>query len=283
MIYHRNMEKLYKIENLVCSYKNSGIVLKINELIIPSKKITVLLGVSGAGKSTILETLGLMNDTIDSGTISFYPNNGMEKLELGTVWTNKTKYISKIRNDYFSFIFQNTNLMPNFTAMENVCITQMIQGKSYEAAKITANTMMEIVGLNMIDSEKRVQELSGGQQQRLAFIRAITPDFTVLFGDEPTGNLDELNSAELMKVIKDEIKHKAKSAIIVSHNITLALEYADCIILIDKPKGKPYGEITSQSVFHKQSEQTTSFWTNNQGERIDDLKALVQKYLNGKN
>lgn len=277
------MKELYKIQNLECAYKNSNTVLKIDELIIPSKKITVLLGVSGSGKSTILETLGLMNNTIKSGNISFHPNNGAGNIELKSVWSQKTEHLSQIRNNYFSFIFQNTNLMPNFTALENVCITQMIQGKTYAEAMDRANSMMKKVGLSMIDSNKKVQELSGGQQQRLAFVRAITPNFSVLFGDEPTGNLDELNSSELMKIIRDEIKHEDKSAIIVSHNINLAIEYADCIIVIDKPDGKEYGEITSKSVFLKDEHKNGTRWTDHKGVVIDNLKNLVQNHTSGNN
>ena len=270
---------LFKISELSCSYNQKDTVLKIRDLVIPSKKISVLLGVSGAGKSTFLETLGLMNNTFLSGSLIFNPNNGCKPINLSNVWVSETN-ISDIRNKYYSFIFQNTNLMPNFTALENVCMTQMIQGLSFDKAKENAQIVLEKMGLSEIGSNKKVYELSGGQQQRLAFVRAITPGFSVLFGDEPTGNLDEYNSEELMKIIREQIVASNKSAIIVSHNIDLALKYADFIMIIDKPKGMQYGEINRNTVFSSSGNQNgITKWFDANNQPVSEIRELIQKKL----
>jgi ABC-type lipoprotein export system ATPase subunit len=270
---------LFKIPELNCSYNQKDIVLKIKDLIIPSKKISILLGISGAGKSTFLETLGLMNNTFYNGNLIFNPNNGSKPINLSKVWNSET-YISDIRNRYYSFIFQNTNLMPNFTALENVCITQMIQGLSFEEAKENAKSILGKMGLSEIENNKKVYELSGGQQQRLAFVRAITPVYSVLFGDEPTGNLDEYNSEELMKIIREQIMESNKSAIIVSHNINLALKYADFIMIIDKPKGMKYGEINRSTVFSSSVNENGSIeWFDSSNRPVNEIKELIQEKL----
>ena len=270
---------LFKIPELNCSYNQNDIVLKIKDLTIPAKKISVLLGISGAGKSTFLETLGLMNNTIIKGNLRFNPNNGSLPIDLEKAWKQEA-YISNIRNQYYSFIFQNTNLMPNFTALENVCMTQMIQGLSFDEAKKNAHGILEKMGLSEMENNKKVFELSGGQQQRLAFVRAITPGFSVLFGDEPTGNLDEYNSEELMKIIRDQIMESDKSAIIVSHNISLALKYADFIMMIDKPKSADYGEINKNTIYHCERNNGNGVeWFDSNTNQIDDIDDLIQKKL----
>jgi len=111
-----------------------------------------------------------------------------------------------------------------------------------------------------------VGELSGGQQQRLAFVRAFLPDFKILFGDEPTGNLDPENADNLMKIIADEIHHSAdKTAIIVSHSPELSEKYADRIIKIHKKesqRGDTFGVIDSESIYEKRNGK----WFHNESE-----------------
>ena len=116
---------LFQIKNLVCSYDGRREVLKVESLEIPKGKIVILLGVSGSGKSTVLETLGLMNKTIKNcSQLDFCPNG--VNIDLSRLWRKKqNKEIAEIRKNHFSFIFQNTNLMPNFTAYENISITQI--------------------------------------------------------------------------------------------------------------------------------------------------------------
>jgi len=269
---------LFDISGLKCAYNNAETVLVINDLRIPAKKISVLLGISGAGKSTFLETLGLMNNTIVEGELLFYPNNGSNVIKLAPLWNKED--LSKIRNKYFSFIFQNTNLMPNLTALENVCITQMIQGRTFLESLKRSREIMAKVGLENISENKKVYELSGGQQQRLAFVRAITPDFTVLFGDEPTGNLDDYNSEELMNIIRDEILESNKSAVIVSHNIDLAIKFADFIMVINKNHEKGYGEISENTVFYsKRDANGAAMWFKSNNDVVDDIKHRIKQLL----
>ena len=142
--------------------------------------------------------------------------------------------------------------MPNFTVYENICLTQMIQGVSQKEALLKARDMMHRIGLQEVDEHKKPHELSGGQRQRVAFVRAITPQFTVLFGDEPTGNLDEINSRELMSILTNNIRQHQRTAVIVTHNIDLALEFADQIIILTKNNQSNCGQVEKNNIFYKQ-------------------------------
>ena len=237
------MVKLFEIEHLRCSYdKNyreglSRVVLEIEHLIIPRGKKVFIVGESGIGKSTILETLGMMNNTIvpDSQTqFVFFDNEGKE-VDLKGMWNKRDKILSDFRLKNYSFIFQSTNLMKNFTAFENIAFTRMLQGFSRFSSFQRTKKVLEDLGLEHVDEQRMAQELSGGQQQRLAFARAILPDFTVLFGDEPTGNLDAENAIRVMEILNQKLsEHDGASAIIVSHDMHLAVSFADVIIKIRK-------------------------------------------------
>lgn len=237
------MKRLYEIENLRCSYdKNyvegvSKVVLEIRNLSLPKGKKIFIVGESGIGKSTILEVLGLMNNTIVSGQDSrftFYDEEG--EVNLLNLWEKGNDVLlSAFRLKHFNFIFQSTNLMRNFSAYENVALTRMLQGYSRDEAFTKASKVLADLGLEHIDENRMTQELSGGQQQRLAFARAILPDFTVLFGDEPTGNLDSDNAVRAMELLASKLNElKDSSAIIVSHDMPLAISFADIIIKIRK-------------------------------------------------
>lgn len=249
---------LFEIENLKCSYNGGATVLEIKDLSISNGKLVVIVGLSGAGKSTLLETLGLMNNTVKNGsTIKFSPKAG-ESYQFENMWNYKPdNNIFEVRRQHFSFIFQSTNLMPNFTVYENICLTQMLQGKSAKDSMHSAEQFMNLLGLQEVDKSKNSYELSGGQAQRVAFVRAITPEFTVLFGDEPTGNLDEKNSWDLMRILKEKVVDRNKTAIIVSHNIDLALEFADQIIVITKPNS--HGKVEEGNIFLKDS--SSNIWS----------------------
>jgi len=264
---------LFNIENLKCSYSGGSTVLEVENLSISNGKLIVIIGLSGAGKSTFLETLGLMNNTIEKGSsIKFSPTPN-ELYEFENIWeNNKDRSISEVRRHHFSFIFQSTNLMPNFTVYENICLTQMMQGTSEMTAITNTDRLMKQLGLQEIDKKKNSFEISGGQAQRVAFVRAITPNFTVLFGDEPTGNLDEKNSWDLMSVLKENIQQNNKTAIIVTHNIKLALDFADQIILITKPNS--HGIIESKNIFY--NIEGTRNWKNKENE-FDEI--LMNEYL----
>lgn len=245
---------LFEIKNLSCAYNHNPPVLEVRDLSIARGKLVVIIGLSGAGKSTLLETLGLMNNTICHGSSIKFSPSPEKSYQFENIWNkNKDNTIFEVRRQHFSFIFQSTNLMPNFTVYENICLTQMLQGRSAEESSQNAKKIMNMVGLQEIDINKNSYEISGGQAQRVAFVRAITPDFTVLFGDEPTGNLDEKNSWDLMNLLKEKVVEWEKTAIIVTHNINLALEFADQIILITKPN--KHGVIEQNNVFEKNNSE----------------------------
>lgn len=230
---------LFQIEKLSCAYNEGQPVLEAEDLTIPKRKITVLLGPSGSGKSTLLETLGLMTQTVNGETssIKFFPTDE-DEYDLAGMWgEHQEPERYQIRMLYYSFIFQSTNLMPNFTALENVGLTELIQSKPESEAYFNAiESLVKNLSVTSLSYEKKPFEFSGGERQRLAFARAINPDFTVLFGDEPTGNLDHFNSVKLMHFIRDFIANQRDnvSAIIVSHNIPLTLDFADRIIVLSK-------------------------------------------------
>ena len=237
------MEKLFEIKDLRCSYDKhyqegtSRVVLEINHLVIPRGKKVFIVGESGIGKSTILETLGMMNNTIvpDEHTRFVFLEDDGSETDLKHLWKKSDHLLSDFRLKNYSFIFQSTNLMKNFTAFENIAFTRMLQGFSQFSSFQRAKKVLEDLGLEHVDEQRMAQELSGGQQQRLAFALAILPDFTVLFGDEPTGNLDAENAVRVMEILDNKLnEHEGASAIIVSHDMHLAVTFADVIIKIKK-------------------------------------------------
>lgn len=271
-------QTLFVINNLQCSYNGSDVVLDIDELIIPRGKLIAILGVSGAGKSTILETLGLMNKTFVNGSkISFHDRNE-QVFNYERLWNDKNQLdIEKIRRDHFSFIFQETNLMQNFTAYENVCLSQMLQGITKSEAFSKASQSMKDIGLSEIDADQKAYELSGGQRQRIAFVRAITPEYSVLFGDEPTGNLDEKSSFDLMAIIRDDVQKKNVSAIIVTHNIKLSAEFADIIMVITKQDKR--GTLLKEHIYTAEIHNDKKAWTNTAGNSILNIVEQVRTLL----
>jgi len=256
-------DMLFEIEKINCSYKTSKrAVLEIEELIINKNEVVFIIGPSGVGKSTILETLGLMNDTINSTSSSkfnFYPKKF--PIDMRNIWKKKERELSEMRRLFFSFIFQSDNLFSSLTGYQNIIASSLIEGTESNSAKqqayIVLNDILE--DLNSKDQEDfSIKEMSGGQKQRVSFARAIISNYQVLFADEPTGNLDWYNAEALMDyLVKSLEKKDGSSAVIVSHDINLALDFADKIIYIDKyseEKNKEefyYGKISKDSVFIK--------------------------------
>lgn len=275
---------LFRINNLRCSYQDGKEVLRIENISIPRERLVILLGKSGCGKSTFLETLGLMNNTIVNGDVIYYPGNGTEGISYYTLW-NKKKLndVAQIRREYFSFIFQNTNLMPSFTTYENAYLTELIRGiPIQEASRKIANLLAEL-GLGEISHSRKTSEMSGGQKQRIAFIRAVASTFNVLFGDEPTGNLDVFNSRELLLFLQGNIRKNRRSAIIVSHNIDLSLQFGDVIMLLSKAdRNNEYFELLPEHIFQREGRE--DIWKNH-GKcnfRTDELSLKIQTILENK-
>lgn len=283
---------LFEVKDLKCSYDpdyregKSKVVLEIHSLEIPRNKIVFIVGESGIGKSTILETLGMMSRTIapiEGTVLNFYESDG-RCVSLADLWKgHNEKELSKFRLKNYSFIFQNTNLMRNFTAYENIAFTRMLQGYSMFQCFQRTKKILSDLGLEHVGPDRMAHELSGGQQQRIAFARAILPDFTVLFGDEPTGNLDGENAVRVMEILSNKLAElENASAVIVSHDMHLANLFADIVIKIRKEyrtghgdEQEAYGLIDKQSVFIPNSERT--MWSNGSVEvGKDDFEAFLR-------
>ena len=262
---------IYDIKELDCAYSDarSHIVLHIEQLHIEKGKIVFFVGPSGVGKSTILETLGLMNNTINHVERFDY-----EGQDIRDVWSWDDKRLSAFRNSEFSFIFQENNLMPNFTAFENVMVTAMLQGEDTDGLRQRTHHVLEALGLPHSE-DRSIAKFSGGQRQRLAFARAILPKFNVLFGDEPTGNLDPATAQDLVELMTRTIHERRATAIIVSHDMRLATRYADVIVAIEKEK-MGMGIINEDSCYHKIGNE----WCHNgQTFSNDTLQLLLTEQL----
>lgn len=268
----------FLLENIHCSYSkhpsaSSKVVLEVERMALPRGEKVFIVGESGIGKSTVLELLGLMNNTIvpTAGMKFLFFDEQEQPVDLLALWQhNDDKELSAFRLKHFSFIFQSTNLMQNFTAFENIALTRMLQGYSEEESFAKAKDVLRDLGLGHIGVDRMAHELSGGQQQRLTFARAILPDFSVLFGDEPTGNLDSENAVKAMELLSERLgAYQGSSAIIVSHDMHLATTFADRIILIRRHRRAErdehgeygyYGAIDETSVFLPDTAR--SIWSN---------------------
>jgi lipoprotein-releasing system ATP-binding protein len=201
-------------ENLVKTYqttkKTKLEVLKSISLEIESEKISVIIGASGAGKSTLLHLLGGL-DRPDKGKVLFDNQN---------IFEFSDEKLAKFRNKNIGFVFQFHHLLPEFTAVENVAIPQMIIGLSLNKALKKAEELIDTVGLNERKDHKPA-ELSGGEQQRVAVARALANNPSIIFADEPTGNLDSANSEAIHKIIVDLRDKFNKTFVIVTHNSSL--------------------------------------------------------------
>ncbi|MGA8264028.1 MAG: ABC transporter ATP-binding protein [Ignavibacteriaceae bacterium] len=204
-------DKLITANNLVKSYQNDKKikleVLKSVSLEIIANKISVIIGASGAGKSTLLHLLAGL-DRPDSGNV-FY-----NELDIFNLSDDK---LAHFRNKNVGLVFQFHHLLPEFTALENVAIPQMIEGKSLSESSKRAKELLESVGLTQ-RVEHKPAELSGGEQQRVAVARALANDPEVIFADEPTGNLDSANSDAIHNLIVELRDKFNKTFVIVTHN-----------------------------------------------------------------
>ena len=284
---------IFSIKNLQCKYKNAQHpVLQIDELILNKGEVVFFVGASGVGKSTLLETLGLMNNTIghkEDEQFHFFEDGNHKPIDLRALWNESEVNLAKFRREFMSFIFQSTNLFSNLSAFENILLNQVIEGShSLDESKYNGEVMIRRLFPilkdveEIVDESKAINKLSGGQRQRLAFVRAVLANFTVLFADEPTGNLDWWNAKNLIEILKEIIKERNKLAVIVTHDIDLAVEYGDRIILIDKEYRDPNDESSSFGVLGKEGvyRRVNNGWesiSNQNMSSVDLAKVLKNK------
>lgn len=195
-------------------------VLKGIDLEIQSGEIVSIVGSSGAGKTTLLQILGTL-DKPDYGVVTL---NGINPFSLSS------KGLAEFRSQKIGFIFQFHQLLPEFTALENVVMPALIGGKGMNESKERARQLLDKLGLGNRENHQPAT-LSGGEQQRVAVARALMNEPDIIFADEPSGNLDSKNAAELHQLFFDLRKEFGQTFVIVTHNNLLA-EMADRTIVM---------------------------------------------------
>ena len=186
-------------------------VLKGIDLHIKKGEIVSIVGPSGAGKTTLLQIIG----TLDK------PNKGSITIDGVDISTLSTKKLSDFRNKHIGFVFQFHQLLPEFTALENIMIPAYIAGKSNKEATKRANELLNFMGLSDRANHKPA-ELSGGEKQRVAVARALINNPAVILADEPSGSLDSKNKAELHQLFFDLRDKFGQTFVIVTHDEGLA-------------------------------------------------------------
>lgn len=223
-------EKILTINGLYKGYgkaRNRVEVLQGINLSLEAGKVYALVGPSGSGKSTLLHITGLL-DTADKGTITIQGEDV-------TKASDATR--TQIRRKKIGFIYQFHHLLPEFSALENVMLPQMIDGTGKKDAADKAVDLLKQVGLqDRLDH--RPSQLSGGEQQRVAIVRAIANDPAILLADEPTGNLDTDNANKVFDLILNLARKRNITALIATHNMELADKMDDQLTLTSGKVGK---------------------------------------------
>lgn len=200
-------------------------VLKGIDLQVDKGEIVAIVGASGAGKSTLLHILGTL-DTPDAGKLWMNDEQIFEK-DAGN--------LAKFRNQAIGFVFQFHNLLPEFSAIENVMMPGLIQGREQQEVRKRAEELLELLGLSS-RKEHKPSELSGGEQQRAAVARSLINSPKIILADEPSGNLDSKTALELHQLFFQLRKDLNQTFIIVTHNTELAtmadrkIELADGLV-----------------------------------------------------
>lgn len=201
---------MIKAQNIRKSF-GSLEVLKGISLEVAKGEVVAIVGASGAGKTTLLQILGTLSSA-DSGTLEI---DGTQVTTLGD------KALSQFRNEHIGFVFQFHHLLPEFSALENVCIPAFIAHRDRKEVEARARELLEMMGLSERLHHKPAQ-LSGGEQQRVAIARALINNPSVLLADEPSGNLDTRNRDEIHRLFFELRDKLGQTVIIVTHDEGLA-------------------------------------------------------------
>ncbi|MEP5340633.1 MAG: ABC transporter ATP-binding protein [Algibacter sp.] len=195
-------------------YYNDLHVLKGVDIHIKKSEIVSIVGASGAGKTTLLQILS----TLDQASSKDNSNISINSIEINSL---NDKALAKFRNEHIGFIFQFHQLLPEFTAIENVCLPAFIKGTKKSATEKRAKELLDFLGLSHRYHHKP-NELSGGEQQRVAVARALINNPSIIFADEPSGNLDS-ESAETLHSLFFKLRDEfGQTFVIVTHNEELA-------------------------------------------------------------
>ena len=201
---------MIKANNIYYSYDKLQ-VLKVVDLEVKKGEFISILGDSGAGKTTLLQLLGTL-EKIQKGTLEINNQNIKNLSE---------KELNHFRNQEIGFVFQFHNLLPEFTALENICLPGFISGIKKEKVEKRANELIEHLGLSNRSNHKP-NELSGGEQQRVAVARALINSPSIILADEPSGNLDSKNANILHNLLLNLNKKFQHTLIVITHNNTFA-------------------------------------------------------------
>ena len=215
---------LIKLEDVWKVYQLGKVeltVLRDVSLEIAPGNFVVILGPSGSGKSTLLNVIGAL-DTPTKGKV-FFEGQDLSKFS--------EDELAQVRGQKIGFIFQQFNLLPNLTAIENVMIPMIFQGSPEEKRKERAKSLLVSLGLGDRILH-RPFELSGGEQQRIAIARSLTNNPDIVVADEPTGNLDSTTVKKIMEILIDLHKNERKTIIVVTHDARIA-DYAEQVVNIE--------------------------------------------------
>lgn len=207
-------------------YKSYGELCVLHDisLRIEDGEIMAIVGPSGAGKTSLVQVAGTLEGA-DSGSVKY---DGAELTKL------KDRQLSAFRNGHIAFVFQFHQLLPEFSALENVALPALIAGKSRKQAETRASELLSLLGISDRASHKPAQ-LSGGERQRVAIARALVNDPKVVFADEPTGSLDTANRDEILTLIADLNRSLRQTFVIVTHDPAVAA-IADRVVSMEDGK-----------------------------------------------
>jgi putative ABC transport system ATP-binding protein len=223
------MDKVIEVNNIVKNYQVGTVIvraLRSVSLDINRNEYVALMGPSGSGKSTLMNLLGCL----DTPTKGKYTLNGTDVSRL------EDNQLAEIRNKEIGFIFQTFNLLPRYTALENVMLPLVYSGVQKAERERIATNVLDQVGL-LDRMTHKPNELSGGQRQRVAIARAMVNKPSIILADEPTGNLDSKTSLDIMRLL-DEIHNNGNTVILVTHEEDIAKNAKRIVRLLD-------GEVSS--------------------------------------